>query len=574
MCKGEKMEYSVLSPRGEVDPLETIGLNPRVSDLNNKTIGLYTTFKEHWALILEEIARQLKQKFPGVKFTRFVYPKDLNPYTQVAELAKDPDYRPKFEKWLRGVDTILVANADAGSCTLYLTYNATLPERLGKPTALTVAREFIPIAKSAAALRGVPGLRLVEFNMPDLSYEPNFYEFINQVIPKEVSAVMDKIIEALTKPLTPAEKSPRVKVEKTSGIVHKGDIKEINEYFYRRGWSYGMPIIPPTEGAVKEMMTGTDLPPDYVVAKIPPMLGKATVEKIAVNAVMAGCLPTHMPVLIAAVKAIVDPRMWLEAYTCSVASWAPLLIVNGPIRKDLNMTSGASYLSPYNKANAAIGHATGLMIMNIAGIRPGVEDMGAFGHEGHFGICIAENEEDSPWEPLHQFYGFNKKDSTVSIFFPHTRNIASLARNPEVIIKSICDNIPYFGFDPGCAILFCPESAKSLKSVGYSRKDVADYVVEYARRSVSEINMRWMKGNYHIPKEVPLPADPTRSVRKFFTPMHLPVIVAGSKESWGVIMYGGGGDHGGPITKKIETPKNWGKIVAKYKGIVPQYNVK
>ena len=101
------------------------------------------------------------------------------------------------------------------------------------------------------------------------------------------------------------------------------------------------------------MLTGTDLPPDHVVAKIPPLMGKATVEKIAVNAVMAGCLPTHLPVLIAAVEAMVDPRIWLEAYTCSMASWAPLMMVNGPVRKDLDLTDRRSLFSPYQKGNAA-----------------------------------------------------------------------------------------------------------------------------------------------------------------------------------------------------------------------------
>jgi len=96
--------------------------------------------------------------------------------------------------------------------------------------------------------------------------------------------------------------------------------------------AFGLPIMPPTEEAVKEMLKGTDLPADHVVARIPPMMGKATVEKIAINGVMAGCLPTYMPVLIAAVQALVDPRMWIEAYTCSVASWAPMLMINGPIR--------------------------------------------------------------------------------------------------------------------------------------------------------------------------------------------------------------------------------------------------
>ena len=108
-------------------------------------------------------------------------------------------------------------------------------------------------------------------------------------------------------------------------------------HFYNKGMAYGFPIIPPTEEAVGRMLEGSDLPPDHVVAKMPPMNGNATIEKIAVNAVMAGCLPTHMPVLIAAVEAMVDPHMWFEAYTTSVANWAPMMMVNGPIRDDIGI---------------------------------------------------------------------------------------------------------------------------------------------------------------------------------------------------------------------------------------------
>jgi hypothetical protein len=334
-----------------------------------------------------------------------------------------------------------------------------------------------------------------------------------------------------------------------------------------------MPIIPPTEEAVSEMLTGTDLTPDHVVATIPPMNGKATVEKIAINAVMAGCVPTHLPVVIAAVQAIVDPRMWIEAYTCSIASWEPMLILNGPIRKALNTNSSTTYLSPYYRANAAIGHALGLILMNIAGIRPGIEDMGIFGHEGHFGICVAENEESSPWEPLHQYYGLKKSDSAVTVFFPNTRNLVMAGRNPGNLLKAICDNVPLMGFDPGCAIIITPPNAKSLADAGYSRKDVVDYIVEYARRPYHELNIRWMKGNFHVPKEVPLPADPTRTVRKFFSGRHLPVFVASNNFAWGAIMYGGGGDHGGPITKKVELPKNWNRLVARYKDNKPDISI-
>jgi hypothetical protein len=570
------MEYSILNPRGEVDNTETIGLNTRLTDLNNKTIGLYTTFKQHWALILEEIARQLLKKYPALKFKRFIYGKDLNSYTQVAEVAKDPEYFLKFKEWIKDCDAVITANADAGSCTLYLTYNAVLSERLGKPAVMTVSHEFVPLAKSAAAIRGVPEFRLAELNLEDLSMEPTLDMFIKEIIPQKVSGSLDRIEAALLTPLTPEEKSPKTGSVIQPRIAEHG-IKQrfsefntaINNLFYENGWSYGMPIIPPTEEAVQEMLTGTDLASDYVVATIPPMNGKATVEKIAVNAVMAGCVPTHLSVLIAAVQAIVDPRMWIEAYTCSVASWEPMLILNGPIRNELNANSKTTFLSPYYRANAAIGHALGLIIMNIAGIRPGIEDMGMFGHEGHFGVCIAENEEDSPWEPMHQYYGFNKEDSTVTVFFPNSRDMIMGGRNPGNMLRTVCEKVPAMGFDPGCALMICPNSARALAGAGYSRKNVIDYLVEYARRPYNELNVRWMKGNYHVPKEVPLPEEPTRTVRKFFSGMHLPVFVAGNDFSWGCAMYGGGGDHGGPITKKVEKPGNWNKLVQKYRDNKP-----
>lgn len=558
------MEYTVLSPRGEVDPIKTTALQPRVKDLNKATIGLYAGFKEHWVIILDEIARQIKKKYPGAKFTRFQYTEDLNAYTQVAELAKDKKARPKFEKWLKQCDTVIVGNADAGSCTLYLTYNTTFVEHMGKPVVMTVANEFVNLAERAAELRGVPALRYVRLNLVDIYMEPDLSEFIKTIIPQRVSEVIDDIVDALTRPLTAKEKTAPAPSENTPRIATKGTIEEINKYFYQNDWAYGMPILHPTEEAVKEMLKGTDLPPDHVVAKIPPMMGKATVEKIAVNAVMAGCLPTYMPVLIAGVEAMTDPHMWLEAYTCSVASWAPLMIINGRVRKDLNINDTTGPLSPYRKANAAIAHAMGLIIMNIAGIKSGREDMAIFGHEGRFGICFAENEEASPWEPLHVHYGFDKKDSAITVCWPNTRSLDIVPEDIGAIMKNICNQIPAFGFDAGCTMIVTPELAQLFHKHGFSRKDVLSYIVEYARRPATSVNIRWLIGNQHRPKNVPLPLDSTRSVRKFWSDMHLPIVVAG-KNNLAIAFYGGGGDHGGPITKKINLPKNWDKLVAQYK---------
>jgi hypothetical protein len=304
------MNYEALNPRGEVDPVNNIGLQPRVKDMNNVTLGLYATFKTHWVRILDEIGRQLQKRYPNMKLTRFQYTKDLNAYTQVAEVAKDPEVRPAFEKWLCGVDAVVVANGDAGSCTLYLTYNATLAERLGKPVVMAVKNEFTDILKRAAALRGVPALRHVLLDIGDISMMgfEEFEKFIAEEVPKYVRGILDDVIAALTTPLTADEMDPKQIVEDAPRIAVKGNLNEINRYFYQRGWAFGTPIMPPTEDAVKEMLQGTDLPPDHVVAKIPLMNGKATVEKIAINGIMAGCLPTYMPVLIAAVEAMADPR--------------------------------------------------------------------------------------------------------------------------------------------------------------------------------------------------------------------------------------------------------------------------
>jgi len=147
----------------------------------------------------------------------------------------------------------------------------------------------------------MPGIRVLPLNVPCEST-------VAADIEAGTASAMPGIVESLTKPLTAEEKSPKQSAEKLPKFVFRGSYDEVNRLFYRNGWTDGLPIVPPTEKAVLEMMTGTDLPPNHVVAKVIPRLGKATVEKIAVNAVMAGALPIHMPVLIASVQALMDQR--------------------------------------------------------------------------------------------------------------------------------------------------------------------------------------------------------------------------------------------------------------------------
>ncbi|MBN1191699.1 MAG: hypothetical protein JXA46_18240 [Dehalococcoidales bacterium] len=557
------MEYEVLSPWGQVDKKSSFeGLQPRVEDLNGKTIGLYAHFKAQAPLILEEVAQRIKEKYPDAKFSHFQYPRDT------AEIVNDVEYEPLFKKWLREVDTVICGYGDAGSCSLFLGYNSAAVESAGKPAVLIVSKSLVKAARTGAAVRNVPKMRIVSLPLNDLSGLHSFDNVVEEYIrPVITSAFIDEVIDALTRPLAEDEKLAEKKVEDSPRIVFKGDLEAVNRYFHKRWWSYGMPIIPPTEEAVHEMLAGTDLPPDHVVAEIPPMLGKATVEKIAINAVMAGCLPTYLPVLIAAVQGMMDPKIHLEGWTCSRASWGPFIVINGLIRRDINVHSGGQLMSSYHRANATIGHAIGLIVMNIGGVRPGVEDMSIMGHEGRFGMCIGENEEESPLEPHHVYSGLNKEDSAITLFWPTQRTQVG-GKDVPSLLDAMC-TFDIFGFDLGCAFVMTPAWAKILADEGWTKKRIISYLVEYARKPAGQFNVRWVKGNHHEPKGLELPLVPTHSMRRFFSSEHLLIVIAGDSGEPAVLAYGGGGDHGGPVTKKINLPAGWDRLVEKYKDIVP-----
>ena len=564
--------YKALNPRGESESTEkAMGLNPRLNekDLSKMTLGLFAGFKRHWLSVVEETGKQLQERYPGLKVKSFWYPEDMNSYNPVADIGKDDRHWDNFKKFLDGCDAVIAGSGDGGSCTLQLTFCSSYVEKLGKPLVIMVQNEFEGVLKTAADFRGIPAIRYVVHDIPDLAYLDKVDKpiYLQNVLPQKVAAVLDDVVDRLTAPLTPEETEPKKKQE-LPRILIEGSLEEVNKFFYQRYLSYGMPIIPPTEEAVNRMMEGTDLPPDHVVGLIPPKRSKATVEKIAINAVMAGCLPTHMPVLIAAIEAVLSPNLWMEAFTVSAASWAPMYIVNGPVRNDIDISCKVGVLSPYNRANAAIANAMGLMVMNLGGVRRGFEDRGVFGHEGHFGIMIGENEEESPWEPWHQTRGFDKNDSTVTVMFPNSRELLLLDMDPTHILRTVCERAHYMGFDPGCTFLICPEAAQTLTDGGYSKQSFLEYVVEYARRPAREINSQWMIDNNHLMPGMVLPATPDVTVKKFFSDRHLLPIVTGMSYGNAICMYGGGGDHGQPVSAKVQLPRNWSKLVEQYKDYV------
>jgi hypothetical protein len=364
---------------------------------------------------------------------------------------------------------------------------------------------------------------------------------------------MPGILDALTRPLTAEETTPKRSTTPPPRIAFKGNFEEINRFFYRKGWGDGLPIVPPTEKAVAEMMTGTDLPADHVVTKMIPKMGKATVEKIAVNAVMAGALPTHMPVLIAAVKALMNQKTRFDTFEVSTGSWAPFFAINGPIREDIHINYSSGALSPGDIANAAIGRAVGLIVKNIGGARKGIEDMGVIGNPSKYTLVIGESEEESPWEPLHVERGYDREDNTLTVFFPnsYTQSVPR-GTSAEGIAQSLAAMGPW---SMSCLIVI-PSHAKVLAEAGWTKKKLKEFILQNAA-SPFQSNR----------EDSDVLSGPPRAVNTD----SLMVLVAGGPGAWMGMLRSVGGIENDFVTQKIELPRNWDALVKKYKNVVPVY---
>jgi hypothetical protein len=393
----------------------------------------------------------------------------------------------------------------------------------------------------------MPGIRIVGESVACEST-------VKSEIEEGIAAAMKDVVEGLTRPLTPEEESPKQQTGKTPRVAFKGSLQEVNRFYYSKGWTDGLPIIPPTEAAVAEMMTGTDLPPDHIVATLIPRKGKATIEKIAINAVMAGALPTYMPVLIATVQSLADPKTRFDTFEVSTGSWAPFLAINGRIRNDINVNCSSGALSPGNIANAAIGRAVGLIVKNIGGARKAIEDMGVVGNPGKYSLVIGEDEEASPWEPVSVERGFTKEDNTVTVFFPNTFiQMVPVGTDAQGILDTLSGMVT----TTMSSLILIPSWAKVLSSEGWTKQKIREYLAAHITPRSSSVT------------GLPTSANPP----KVDLNSSLMIVVAGGPGSFIALLRsaGPGFFENELVTKKIELPKNWDKLVAKYKEIKPNY---
>src|SRR5205809_1521212 len=258
--------------------------------------------------------------------------------------------------------------------------------------------------------------------------------------------------------------------------VEIGQDEDEQEAMFGRGWSDGLPLVPPTEECVLRMLDGTARDQQEVLGLVPPALAAATVEKIAINAVMAGCKPEYLPVVLAAVEAVLDESFAMHGVLATTMFVGPVVVVNGPIRRRIGMNAKGNALGQGNRANAAIGRTLQLVIRNIGEGRPQEVERATLGNPGKLGYCFAEDEEGSCWEPLSVERGVAPGVSAVTVFagFGLQGVIDQKSREPESLSRSMAESlkaIQNVKLAPACDALLvvCPEHERTFREAGWSK---------------------------------------------------------------------------------------------------------
>ena len=309
---------------------------------------------------------------------------------------------------------------------------------------------------------------------------------------------------------------------------------DINERFHEEGWSDGLPIMPPTEDAVVRMIG--DREPTEVLGVMPPVNGTVTVEKVAANAVMAGCRPEFFPVVLAGVKAMLRKEYNVGSVSTTTGGAAPVFIVSGTYGEEIGINSGSGCLGAGFRSNATIGRALRLVIRNIAGAIPGEMDKGTQAWPGRYSFCFAENEPANPWDPLRINRGFEKSDSTVTVI--GLRGVHYINEGGQETglgnLETIAGSMRRMGLvnylhqvnRTAIGLVLGPEHAEEIAKDGYSRQDVQSYLFEHARMPMKDLRNRsyW---NFRVWPEEYDESDPNFMVPIVYAPEDFIITVAG-----------------------------------------------
>jgi hypothetical protein len=370
-------------------------------------------------------------------------------------------------------------------------------EKLGIPGILAVARGFEDDANAAADVNGMPILRLVVIPGYVWGRQPR------EAKKPLAEAHFDELVEALLHPLSAEEKKPEQTKEGFEPIEivaenHEAVFEKFNQLFLDNRWGDGLPLVPPTPERVKWMLSGTSRSPKEIIGKVAPGNGIATIEKIAINAVMAGAKPEYLPVIIAAMEGLTDENFDVLHMQASTGNFTLAIIVSGPIGKEIKMNSEIGYLGHGWRANNTIGRAVRLCLLNLGHVWPGISDMANVGRPSpHTFYTFAENQDFSPWKPYHADRGFEPEDSCVTVstvggyggFGVNHLTGRTAQELLNDLVHGINQNRRIFTlFKRGTAnpmahwskhiFVLYPQAATELHNMGFSREGLANYIYE------------------------------------------------------------------------------------------------
>ena len=506
----EEIALKCLNPHGVFKTMKPSGLTPRVDSLEDKKIGIFWDGKAGGNNFCAAVEELLNKRLPNTTTMRA----EWNDVASAEQVKKE-------------MDTFILAIADSGAAGWIWTQQVIAQEKLGIPGVFVIADVAYWNAEISAKDHGMPTVRIVR--VPNIDYFPNRAS-VEEVRPV-AEAYIDDIIEALTKPLTEEEKNPKAESEKETppsieirAESYDSAFEKFNQLYLENRWGDGLPLVPPTEEAVKKMLTGTNRTPDEVIGRVPFRYGTATVKNIAINAVMAGAKPEYLPVIIAATEGLIDDQYSIPEYSInafshmmsSEGSIDMMIMVSGPIGKEIDMNCGVGLVAHCHQANNSIGRAVELCIINLGDVWPGQIDMALIGRpNSHTYYTFAENLEESPWESFNEGLGYSPEDSyvTVSTVGGATQIYAGGVVAPwnvepvlDAMVKDIASTRRVFGqYKVGVAnpaahlpkiiLVIHPELAIMLERHGFKTKQsLRDYFYEITQVPYEDLTEQERKG--------------------------------------------------------------------------------
>jgi len=312
--------------------------------------------------------------------------------------------------------------------------------------------------------------------------------------------------------------------------------EDVYTEFVKREWCDGLPIVPPTPERVRAMLAACPEDPARVLGVMPPIWREASIEKLAVNAVMAGCEPAYFPVVVAAVKAVLEPAFNLYGVQATTHPVAPLVIVSGSVAAAIGMHSGAGLFGPGFRANATIGRALRLILINVGGGWPGRHDMATQGSPAKFTYCIAERDNGAPWPSLRERLGFSADQSVVTVFGgegPHNVNdhvsttAAGVLNNVSSVATTLGSNVGWYMPQSQLLVVLGPEHAQTIAADGLTPPDIQRFVFEHARMPLGRLKLGGMWGMHDWPLWMQKVTDEETMLPRFPAPEDIYVMVAG-----------------------------------------------